>query len=192
MLHLEFESKQLMWRHLRTVLQTRLSAIALLIPKWTQGKALVQYNGWNNLIVTCIQSHRKKEVLFLKNFLCRIPFGHSSYRADTWQHSLLTSHLIIFFLPCPFVTVLQSADHDSVSEGTLLITNTYLPFNSPPKRRIPVLFFLLRIWDNAGPLWWSKQREYVSTGFHTKSIQLRGQNVCFTFWSHMTVVRSFF
>jgi len=58
--HLEVESKQLMWRHLRTVLQTRLSAIALLIPKWTQGKALVQYNGWNNLIVTCIQSHRKK------------------------------------------------------------------------------------------------------------------------------------
>lgn len=131
-----------MWRHLRTVLQTRLSAIALLIPKWTQGKALVQYNGWNNLIVTCIQSHRKKRK---KCYSLRISsVGYLLGTAATEQipgstpcspHICLFSfYLVHLSLCCNQLTMIQC-------QGTLLITNTYLPFNSPPKRRIPVFFY---------------------------------------------------
>lgn len=130
-------------RHLRTVLQTWLIAIALLFLKWTQGKALIQDNEWNNPIVFCIQSHRKKNCCSLRISSAGYVLGTAATE-QICGSTLCSSHICLFSFYLVHLSLCwqwQSVDYDSVPVGPLLITNTYLPFNSSPKRRFPVYYW---------------------------------------------------
>lgn len=125
----------LIWCHLITVLKTWLASTALLFLKWTQGRQW--FNTTARIISLCFTSRFiEKLILFLKNFLCRRPSGHSwwsGYEAALLAHP--TSTFLFISLGCVAISwSLLSACRRYLS------TNTYLPFSSSPKTLFSIFF----------------------------------------------------
>lgn len=144
------------------------------------------FNKTDKIILLCFASRfTEKHILFLKNFLCGIPSGHSSSQSGCLV--ALAAHPTWTCFPYTLSISRCVAVSWSWLGACRCYPNTYLHFSSSPKR-----WFLVLNCEYLGHCRAPSGGRNISTflqAFTQKSGLLRGQNVCFTLWSHMTIVR---